>query len=109
MCRRRPGVHPGQLVVLSFETGSALAAPHQADHVDRLFERVDGFAPRPQWPADRLDRLEAPARSEPELNAPAAEQVESGSGLGEDRRRAEREVGDIWKDLDSRPFPSPSP
>ena len=51
--------------------------------------------PRSHRPAPRADPLPERARAEPELDPPAAQPVERGGGLGQQRRVAQRQVGDV--------------
>jgi hypothetical protein len=92
-------VHALELVVLAFEADRSLAAPHEADYLDRLLERVHRFAARQHRAADRFDGVEASARAEPELDTPTRDEVERRRGLAENRGRAEREVGNVRKDV----------
>jgi hypothetical protein len=50
--------------------------------------------------AHRADRLPKRARAEAELEAPAREHVERGRLLGDHRRAAERQVGDVGEEAD---------
>src|SRR4029450_2192059 len=86
--RQRPGVRPGQPVVLALEAEVPLAAPDLADHLDRLGQRRQRL-PRPApGTAVALHRIPERPGAEPQLDAAAAEQVEGGGGLWPPREAA---------------------
>src|SRR5437879_1890102 len=99
----------GERIELAFEADPVLAAPNQADDLDRLLERRHRLAGSPNRTAVCLDRLPEPTRPEPELDAAGTQQVESRRSLGEDRRaNVSRDVqhagqptaDDVAKDVD---------
>ena len=89
------------MVVLALERDRALAAPERPDHVDRLLERLQGLSRRARRAAHGGDPVPEGARAETELEAPAREHVERGGLLGEHRRVAERQVGDVREEADA--------
>jgi hypothetical protein len=74
--------------------------PEVADDRDRLTERVDaGSGPEPA-PTHGGDAVPERARSEAELEAAAAHDVERRGGTGEDRRRAQRQAEHVAAEAD---------
>src|SRR5829696_2823458 len=88
MDRYRPGVCAGETVVRTSEAKVAFPTPDQANDVDCLLERVERVTGLATRPAGRLDGVPEAASTEPQLEAPAAQHVETGGRLGHDRRRA---------------------
>src|SRR5437660_11112505 len=82
----------GERIVLALEADPVLAAPHQADDLDRLLERTHRLAGCPNRTAACLDRIPEPTCSKAELDPATAQQVESRRSLGEHRGQAQRQV-----------------
>jgi hypothetical protein len=86
--------------VHAVEAEVALAAPHLADHLDRLGERRERLGGAAAWATVRRGRVREAAGAQPQLHPTAAEHVQARGGLGQHRRRAQRQVGDVGKDAD---------
>ena len=89
------------VLAVDLEPGSLALVPDPADDIDRLRERVDGLAGREAAAAHGVDGVPEAAGAEPELEATAAEQVEAGGGAREDGGRAQRQVGDVGREVDA--------
>ena len=96
---RRPRLRADDLVVAPpVPDRAGVGVPDRADDVDRLRERVDRLPGRQLRAAVGGDRLPERARPEPELDPPAAEDVQARGAAGEHDRRPQREVGDVRRD-----------
>jgi hypothetical protein len=99
--RRRAGLCAVDAVVAAVVLHRpAVGAPHGPDHVDRLGERGDGLrggAPRAAAGRDRVGKGAGP---EPQLDPPAAEDVQARGAAGQHDRRAQGQVGDVRRHPD---------
>ena len=91
---------PRQVIVLPLEAEAALAAPHQADDLDRLGQGVERFSRAASHTPVGGDGVPEGARPQPQLEATTAQHVDAGGGLGHRRRRAQRETGDVGEHPD---------
>ena len=100
--RCRTALGPDDPVVLTVDPHPAagVGVPDRPDDLDRLRGRLDRLTRGPPLAAHRHDRVPERARSEPELEPAAAEQVEARRRPGQDRRRAEREIRHVRGDRD---------
>jgi hypothetical protein len=86
--------------VLALEPHRVLAAPREADDLDRLRERLERLPGTALRAAHRGDALPEGACAEPELEAPAGEPVERSRRLGDHGGQPERQVGHVGEDAD---------
>ena len=76
--------------------------PDAADQVDRLGQCVDGLA-RAQAPtAHGLDGIPECTGAQPQIEASVAQQVERRRGAGDHRRRPQRQIEHVRRELDLR-------
>jgi hypothetical protein len=92
---RRAGTGVVEPVVAAGEGDRALVRPHQADDLDRLLDRVDGFPGAAALGAQAGDPGREGAAAEAELEPAAADRVERRCGPRQHGRRAQRQVGDV--------------
>ena len=99
--RRGPALRAVDAVVLAvdLEPGALALVPDAADDVDRLGEGVDGLAGGEASAAHGVDRIPEAAGAEAEVESPAAEQVEARGRAREHRRRTQRHVGDVGREV----------
>ena len=92
--RRRPALGAPHLVVLAGDPYAAplLGVPQLADDGDRLGQCLDRLTGGAARTAHRLHRLGEGAGPQPELDPPAAEQVEAGGRPGHHGRRPQGQV-----------------
>jgi hypothetical protein len=77
-----------------------LPAPRQPDDLDCLLERVHGLLRGPSRSAHRSDPVPERASAEPELEPALTEDVDRRCGVGQRRRKPERQIRDIGHELD---------
>ena len=100
--RGGPGLDPTQLVVVALVGDLlALAGPPRPHQLDRLREGVDRLTGLARRPAHRGDVLPEGARSKAELEPAGAQEVDRGGGLGDHRRRPQRQVGHVRRQADA--------
>ena len=88
MDRYRTRLRTGEMVMRAVEAQVALAAPDQANDVDRLLEGLKRVARLTSRPAVRLNRVPEVAGTEGKLEPTTAEHVEAGGRFSHHRRRA---------------------
>ena len=95
-----PAPNP-RAVVAAVEVHALLAAQAGADDPDGLVECLHALARRAPRPAHRGHAVPERARAQPQLEAPAAHQVERRRLLGQQRRVAQRQVGDVGEEAEA--------
>lgn len=81
-----------------FVAHRALLAPHEADDVDRLRQRLQRLSRRTGWASHGGYRFPKRPGSEPELEPAPAEPINRDRSLRQHRRRAQRQAGNVGED-----------
>ena len=96
----RSGFHPAELIVVPVVANRPLVAPHEPNDVDRLFQRLKGFSGGSAGPTDCPDGFPKGTGAEAKLETAAADEVDGGSHLGQNRRWSQGKRGDVREEPD---------
>ena len=97
--RGRAGVQSVDVMVLAVDADrGAVRSPDAADDLDALTERVDALRRGEPGAAGRHDRVPEPAGAQAEVHPATGDEVQGRDALGQDDRRAQRQVRDVERD-----------
>src|SRR5215217_9788713 len=100
MDRLRTRPHALQGIELAVEAQRTLVAPNQSHNLYCFFDGADGLAGAPSRAAHAGHGVPESPCAKPDLHPPRREHVEAGGRLREHDRRTEREVDDVWEEVD---------
>src|SRR5215213_656565 len=100
MDRVRAWPHTLQGIELAVEAQRTLVAPNQSHNLYCFFDGADGLAGAPSRAAHAGHGVPESPCAKPDLHPPRREHVEAGGRLREHDRRTEREVDDVWEEVD---------